>query len=164
MASDKGYGRRHQHPANIAHYDEAARAERIADRVTAFLGSWRFLVIQTAIVALWIAANVWLLSRPFDPFPFVLLNLVFSTQAAYAAPLILVAGNRQAQRDRMTLEHAAAEADMADRQNEELLTGNRQIVERIETLEERIVTLERRILTAVGETRTPEELDEPSAS
>ena len=70
-------------------------SERIADAVTAFLGSWRFLVIQTVIVATWLVANIWLLSQPFDPYPFILLNLAFSTQAAYAAPLILLAGNRQ---------------------------------------------------------------------
>ena len=119
------------------------------------MGSWWFIVAQTIIVGLWIVANVWLLTRPFDPFPFILLNLAFSTQAAYAAPLILLAGNRQAQRDRLTLEHAAREADIADRQNEELLTGNRQILERIEGLEQRILSLERTILTAVRETRNP---------
>jgi uncharacterized membrane protein len=55
------------------------------------MGSWTFLVLQTVLVALWLGANLVLLSRPFDPFPFILLNLAFSTQAAYAAPLILLA-------------------------------------------------------------------------
>jgi len=160
MASPRRQSARHRHPANIAHYDDAARHERIADRVTAFLGSWPFIVIQSVIVALWIAANVWLLSRPFDPFPFILLNLAFSTQAAYAAPLILLAGNRQAQRDRLTLEHAAAEGDIGDRQNEELLRGSREILKRIDRLEERITTLERGVLTALGDSRPPDELDE----
>ena len=100
----------HRHPVNQAVFDEAPRGARIADRVTTFLGSWRFIVIQTVIVVIWIVGNVYLIFN-FDPFPFILLNLAFSTQAAYAAPLILLAGNRQSLRDRMTLEHTAAEAD-----------------------------------------------------
>jgi len=102
-------------------FEEAPIGARVADRVTGFMGSWRFIVIQTAIVAAWLAANIALLSRPFDPFPFILLNLAFSTQAAYAAPLILLAGNRASQRDRLTLEHAAEEGDLGDAQNERLL-------------------------------------------
>ena len=65
--------------------------------VTDFLGSWKFIVIQTVIVAIWIVGNVYLIFH-FDPYPFILLNLAFSTQAAYAAPLILLAGNRAAKR------------------------------------------------------------------
>ncbi len=114
---------RFRHPVNVAMVDEAPMGARIADRVTGFLGSWRFLVIQTVVVFLWIAGNIVLLFH-FDPYPFILLNLAFSTQAAYAAPLILLAGNRAAIRDRLTLEHAAAEADVEEEQNERLLKGN----------------------------------------
>jgi len=142
---------RHRHPVNVAQYDDATRGQRIADAVTAFMGSWAFIVIQTVIVLFWIAVNIWLLSRPFDPYPFILLNLAFSTQAAYAAPLILLAGNRQSVRDRMTLEHAAAEADIEERQNEELLTGNRRLLERVEGLEQRILQLEQTIVAAIRE-------------
>jgi uncharacterized membrane protein len=129
---------------------EATTGERIADAVTSFLGSWRFLLIQTAVVAVWLVANLWLLSQPFDPYPFILLNLAFSTQAAYAAPLILLAGNRQQLRDRLTLEHTSTEADLEEKQNEELLTGNRQILERVEHLEQRILELEQNILAALA--------------
>lgn len=138
-----------RHPVNQAIYADAPLGARIADRVTGFLGSWRFLVVQTAIVGLWIAGNIALLVH-FDPYPFILLNLAFSTQAAYAAPLILLAGNRAALRDRLTLEHAAAEADLEERQNDELLSGNREILVKIERLEQRILELEARILAAVG--------------
>ena len=86
------------------------------------MGSWKFLVVQTVIVAVWILGNVYLLFH-FDPYPFILLNLAFSLQAAYAAPLILLAGNRQALKDRATLEHAANEADKADSQNVAILEG-----------------------------------------
>jgi uncharacterized membrane protein len=134
-------------------YDDASFGERVADKVTSFLGSWRFLIVQSAIVAFWLGANIWLLTQPFDPYPFILLNLAFSTQAAYAAPLILLAGNRQAERDRLTLEHTAHEADLEEEQNERLLKGNTQILKRVEELEQRILQLEQNILGALREGR-----------
>ena len=78
--------------------------DRIADGVTKGMGSWTFVIAQTIIVAVWIVANVWLLTHPFDPYPMILLNLVFSTQAAYASPLILMAQNRAAMKDRIAAE------------------------------------------------------------
>lgn len=139
---------RPRHPVNIALETNAPLGARIADRVTGFMGSWAFLVLQTIMVIIWIVGNIVLLFH-FDPYPFILLNLAFSTQAAYAAPLILLAGNRASQRDRMTLEHAATQSDVEEVQNEQLLKGNRQILQRVETLEESILALERQIKTAV---------------
>ncbi len=144
------------HPVNRLHYDQAPVGARIADRVTAFMGSWKFIVVQTVIVVIWIAANVWWLIHPYDPYPFILLNLAFSTQAAYAAPLILLAGNRQAARDRLTLEHAAQEADIEDEQNRQLLDGNTAILERLEGLQQVILRLERQILAEVETTARDE--------
>ncbi len=139
----------YQHPVNQALEENPPVGERVADGVTGFLGSWRFIVIQTCIVALWLLLNIVLLTQPFDPYPFILLNLAFSTQAAYAAPLILLAGNRAALRDRMTLEHAASEADIEDDQNERLLDGNTEILKRVEGLEKQILDLETSILAAM---------------
>jgi uncharacterized membrane protein len=139
----------YRHPVNRAVFEAAPLGARVADRVTGFLGSWRFIVIQTGIVAVWLASNIALLSRPFDPFPFILLNLAFSTQAAYAAPLILLAGNRASQRDRLTLEHAAKEGDLGGAQNERLLSGNTEILKQVAALEARILTMEQDILAAV---------------
>lgn len=139
-----------KHPVNRKVLDEAPLGARIADEVTGFIGSWRFLVIQTVIVLIWIAGNVVLLFN-FDPYPFILLNLAFSTQAAYAAPLILLAGNRASIRDRLTLEHAAEEADIEEVQNEELLRGNREILEHVDRLEHRILDLETRIMKRLEE-------------
>jgi len=140
------------HPVNVKMVDHAPLGARVADRVTGYLGSWRFLIVQTVVVAAWLTANAWLLTRPFDPYPFILLNLAFSTQAAYAAPLILLAGNRAALRDRLTLEHAAAEADLEERQNRQLLTGNHEILRKVEGLERRILELETSILAAIDRT------------
>jgi uncharacterized membrane protein len=141
--------RTYRHPVNQVVYEAAPRSARIADRVTGFMGSWRFIVVQTILVAAWLCANVILLTRPFDPFPFILLNLAFSTQAAYAAPLILLAGNRASHRDRLTLEHAAAEGDRGDAQNERLLNGNTEILKQVAALEARILAMEEKILKAM---------------
>jgi uncharacterized membrane protein len=142
-------GARSRHPVNQVMYDRAPLGARIADAVTSFMGSWRFIILQTLIVLAWISGNVWLLFH-YDPYPFILLNLAFSTQAAYAAPLILLAGNRSAERDRLTLEHAASEADVEEKQNETLLRGNREILEHVAALEQRILGLEQQIVAAVG--------------
>ena len=104
------------------------------------------------MVVFWIVINATGLVD-FDVYPFILLNLAFSTQAAYAAPLILLAGNRAALRDRLTLEHAAEEADIEEKQNVELLEGNKaldesnaKILKQVESLEQRILELESSIL------------------
>jgi uncharacterized membrane protein len=77
---------------------------RLAERLARFLGTGRYLVAQTVIVLVWIAVNGLVIAKGWDPYPFILLNLVFSTQAAYAAPLILLAQNRQADRERDEIE------------------------------------------------------------
>ena len=74
-----------------------------SERVARFLGTGRYLLIQTIIVAIWMGLNVTAVVWRFDPYPFILLNLVFSAQAAYAAPLILFAQYRQSGRDRISL-------------------------------------------------------------
>ena len=77
---------------------------RFAEGIARFLGTGRFLAVQTIIVVVWITLNVAAVDLRWDPYPFILLNLAFSTQAAYAAPLILLAQNRQADRDRVQAE------------------------------------------------------------
>ena len=142
------------HPVNMKLYDEAPLGVRVADGVTGFMGSWRFIVIQTVIVIIWILGNVYLIFN-FDPFPFILLNLAFSTQAAYAAPLILLAGNRASKMDRLTLEHAADKTDIEEAQNNELLQGNREILRRVEELEKRILEFEKAIVERLDATPPP---------
>jgi uncharacterized membrane protein len=79
---------------------------QLAELIARFFGTARYLAIQTVLVVVWIIFNLVAARYRFDPYPFILLNLVFSTQAAYAAPLILLAQNRQADRD-----HVQAERD-----------------------------------------------------
>ena len=84
---------------------------RFSERIARLLGTGRFLMWQTILVVIWIALNLTMVSLRWDPYPFILLNLAFSTQAAYAAPLILLAQNRQDDRDRISLEEDRARAD-----------------------------------------------------
>ena len=85
------------------HYDPDAFG-RVSEGIARYFGTARYVVIQTVLVIIWIGINVLWATGSFDPYPFILLNLAFSTQAAYAAPLILLAQNRQAERDRVQYE------------------------------------------------------------
>jgi uncharacterized membrane protein len=120
----------HRHPANIKQYDQASFGDRMADKVANGMGSWAFIGIQTAIILSWIIFNAFIAiqvihGHPFDPFPFILLNLVFSTQAAYAAPILQLASNRQADHDR-----ARAESDFHT--NQLALSGIRSILMKLQ--------------------------------
>jgi uncharacterized membrane protein len=92
-------------PVNIQHHDRASTGDRAADRVAAKFGSWPFLGYMTGLIIVWVSANAVAWRFGWDPYPFILLNLVFSTQASYAAPIILLAQNRSADRDRLQAEH-----------------------------------------------------------
>lgn len=119
-------------------YDADAFA-RFAESVARFFGTGRYLAMQSIFVVLWIGLNAFLAleqgrKHAFDPYPFILLNLVFSTQAAYAAPLILLASNQSAARDRATLEHAAKEAEEGDVKDDELMTRLKHVEALLEQL------------------------------
>ena len=75
--------------------------QRVADRVAVTMGSWRFIIIQSTILAIWVTFNVVAYINHWDPYPFILLNLALSFQAAYAAPIIMMSQNRQADKDRL---------------------------------------------------------------
>jgi len=96
---------RAQRPIKMPDRRAHTRAQRIADWVAEIVGSWRFIVAQSVILALWIAINIVGYIAHWDPYPFILLNLVLSFQAAYAAPIIMMSQNRQAEIDRRHAEH-----------------------------------------------------------
>lgn len=83
------------------HKIDASLGDRLADAVASGMGSWRFIILQTIFVLLWMTVNVVGIFAHWDAYPFILLNLLFSTQAAYAAPIIMMAQNRAADRDRL---------------------------------------------------------------
>ena len=83
------------------HIANSSIGDKLSDSVTNGMGSWKFIIWQTIIVLIWMALNIVAWKQHWDPYPFILLNLIFSTQAAYAAPIIMMAQNRQSQRDRI---------------------------------------------------------------
>ncbi len=83
------------------HYESLTTGDKIADSVAAGMGSWRFIILQSVFVVIWMTLNIISFIYHWDAYPFILLNLIFSTQAAYAAPIIMMAQNRQSERDRV---------------------------------------------------------------
>ena len=79
--------------------------QRVADKVAAFGGSWTFILLFSGLIVLWVAGNGWALLHPFDPYPFVFLNLILSMVAAIQAPVIMMSQNRQAEKDREAAGH-----------------------------------------------------------
>lgn len=97
-------------PVNVRHLVKRTRGERVADSVAATVGSWPFIVVQSLLLVTWIVLNGVMLGnliagKPFDPYPFILLNLVLSFQAAYTGPVVMMSQNRQAAKDRDAAEH-----------------------------------------------------------
>jgi len=93
--------RRHQRAGAAPAVPPLTRGQRFADTVTGTVGSWRFILIQSAILLIWIAANIVGWIAHWDPYPFILLNLALSFQAAYTAPFILMSQNREQEIDRL---------------------------------------------------------------
>ncbi len=87
------------------HKETLSFGDKIADTVANGMGSWSFIIWQTIIVVIWMTLNVVGFVSHWDVYPFILLNLIFSTQAAYAAPIIMMSQNRQNQRDRIQAEN-----------------------------------------------------------
>ncbi len=111
-----------QHPVSRELHEGRTRGERLADSAAAQIGSWRFLIVQSIVVSLWIVLNVVAFTKRWDPYPFVLLNLLFSVQAAYTGPVLLLSANRAAQRDRIVAEHDSATNDKAEKLAEGIMS------------------------------------------
>ena len=97
------YKHNHAPIINVSDLAEKSRTfgQRSADYIARIMGSWKFLIIQSIILVLWIFLNIAAYANHWDPYPFILLNLFLSLQAAYTAPVIMMSQNRQAERDRM---------------------------------------------------------------
>ena len=99
-------GRRRRRQSRAPHVaDGLSMGERVSDSVAAVVGSWRFIIIQSVILVIWMILNVTAWVEEWDPYPFILLNLVLSFQAAYTAPVIMMSQNRQANIDRQAAQH-----------------------------------------------------------
>lgn len=142
---------------------------RVSENIARFLGTGRYLLIQTVIVIVWVALNVFAVRLQWDPYPFILLNLAFSTQAAYAAPLILLAQNRQENRDRVSLEEDRARAAQTKADTEFLareLAALRLAVGEVATRDYLRRELDdiRQMLTDLGERESGRDEDQPRAT
>ena len=136
---------------------------RWAERTARFFGTPQYIVGQTIVVVVWIVLNSVAVIQHWDPYPFILLNLAFSTQAAYAAPLILLAQTRQAERDKISSEkeekrHAQMERSAAERvaalraetdKLEQLLESNTELTRQDKELTEHVAGLTREIHAAL---------------
>jgi uncharacterized membrane protein len=125
----------------------------IAERVARFFGTPQYILGQTFIVIIWIAVNAVAVALRWDPYPFILLNLAFSTQAAYAAPLILLAQTRQADRDKVTEIASAKHRDELSNNEIEMLRQNTELTEQVAKLSREIDELTRKIHERVESTR-----------
>jgi uncharacterized membrane protein len=98
----------HRHPPvkniNEIQAEKMTTGQRVADRLATVMGSWAFIIIQSVILTFWISLNIAAYINHWDPYPFILLNLALSFQAAYAAPIIMMSQNRQAAKDRLMAE------------------------------------------------------------
>ena len=98
------HAKRHGRDLNQIEDESLTFGQRVADKVADTMGSWRFIIVQSFALAVWISLNMIGWSQQWDPYPFILLNLMLSFQAAYAAPIIMMSQNRQEARDRMRAE------------------------------------------------------------
>src|SRR5262245_23799681 len=100
---------RHDHPevvnVNREMDERLTLGQRVANRVANGMGSWRFIIVQSCVIAAWVTLNLVGWIEHWDPYPFILLNLAMSLQAAYAAPVIMMSQNRQTENDRLAAEH-----------------------------------------------------------
>jgi uncharacterized membrane protein len=81
--------------------EESTFGQRATDWTTNIMGSWRFIIVQSLVLIVWVVLNIVAWTKHWDPYPFILMNLVMSLQAAYTAPIIMMSQNRQAMRDRL---------------------------------------------------------------
>ena len=116
-----------------------------AEAFARFFGTPKFLIGQTFLVLVWIALNAVAAGLRWDPYPFILLNLAFSTQAAYAAPLILLAQTRQAERDKALSEADARHRESLAKANRDLLESNTALTEQTRKLAEHVDNLTKEI-------------------
>jgi uncharacterized membrane protein len=125
-----------RHPVNLRHTDGRSTGERVADALAQRVGSWPFIIIQSSLLAIWIMYNGFvavrlLQGKPFDPYPFILLNLALSFQAAYTGPIVMMSQNRQAAKDRDMAEH---DYEVNQCSFDHLVWQNEQILRMLEAL------------------------------
>jgi uncharacterized membrane protein len=145
MGEVESYAAHHKAHADLHGAFGTDRFGSVAEKVARSFGTPQYIVSQTAIVIAWIAVNALAVSFNWDPYPFILLNLAFSTQAAYAAPLILLAQTRQADRDKALEMASAKHRDELSSNEVKLLNENTALTQQVAKLSQDIDDLTRSI-------------------
>jgi len=104
-----------RHPVNRQHFEHAPLGQRAAEAMQRRIGSWPFLIGQSTFLVFWIVLNVLAVVRHWDPYPFILLNLALSFQAAYTGPILLIASNRTEAHSRQLAEHTFNDTELLKR-------------------------------------------------
>jgi uncharacterized membrane protein len=141
----------HHHPpiknVNETFDKQLTFGQRASDRIANIVGSWPFIIVQSILLTMWVVLNVAAVIRHWDPYPFILMNLVLSMQAAYTAPIIMMSQNRQAERDRL---EAHNDYVINQKAEEEI----RAVINHLETQAEALIqiyqTLENHVAQAKG--------------
>ena len=156
---------KHDHPAvidvNQVADQQLTVGQKVADKVASTVGSWRFIIIQSIILAFWLALNITGIVFRWDPYPFILLNLMLSFQAAYAAPFVMMSQNRQSEKDRLMAEsdyHCNIKGeveirnimDHLDHQDTVLFQLVKRIEEQHEEIKEHLVRLDPSLAERLG--------------
>jgi uncharacterized membrane protein len=129
---------------SVEHKNSQTLGERMADRIALFAGSWKFIGIFIGVLVLWIIINSFtLFAKPFDPYPFILMNLILSCVAAIQAPVIMMSQNRQEKKDRLRAEH-----DYEVNLKAEILVED--IIKRLEKIEQNQARLAERLIKDAG--------------
>ena len=120
-------------------HQELTTGQKAADAIAKFGGSWTFIILFFVILFLWVGINsFFLFKKPFDPYPYIFLNLMLSCLAAIQAPVILMAQNRQAERDRIDAKYDYAINRKAERENQQLQKDMNQLVRLIKEMKRKI--------------------------
>jgi uncharacterized membrane protein len=123
--------------------EQMTLSERVADRVADIIGSWRFIIFQSVLIVIWITLNVVAWIEHWDPYPFILMNVMLSFQAAYSGPVIMMSQNRQSAKDRL-----AAEVDHQVNMKAELEIGL--LMRRMDELEKNIADNQKELKSLIG--------------
>ena len=123
--------------------EQMTLSERVADKVADIIGSWRFIIIQSVLIVIWITLNVVAWIEHWDPYPFILMNVMLSFQAAYSGPVIMMSQNRQSAKDRL-----AAEVDHQVNMKAELEIGL--LMRRMDELEKNIAENQNELKGLIG--------------
>lgn len=160
---------RHEHPpvidVNQATDERLTMGQKVADAVASTVGSWRFIIIQSTILLIWLIINSLAWSFKWDPYPFILLNLALSFQAAYAAPFVMMSQNRQSEKDRLTAQNDYTTDVKGEQEIGHMMehldhqdTLTLQIVQELAVQNERLIQQEKLTLEIVQHLATQNEL------